>query len=253
MFYASLVGGTDPLVWNNSIVTQGVDGTNNPALMTPQGFYLLPLAITLNVKNGLIAIAWTFTDSNTALGYIYYSTSQFSNLIWSAPAILAAPTVDFYATCQIVSWAMGAGIGFMFASVGNDVTTRDQEETQFILLAVTPTVCLGDQGFKIRIYDKGAKTELFYNKFARDVTASSPMGQSDPNNPDPTSPQEQEIRQALSPRFMTSPMIVLPPGTLQIEITNLSPYNNLIQILFNFAIPLGNKSTNVISITQGKD
>lgn len=102
------------------------------------------------------------------------------------------------------------------------------------------------EGFKIKIYDKGAKTDIFYNGFAKDVTASSPMGVTGPIVG--TSSQVKEIQQALAPRWITSPMIVLPPGTLQIEIVNLSPNQNLIQVCFHFAIPFGGKATNIVSI-----
>lgn len=102
------------------------------------------------------------------------------------------------------------------------------------------------EGFKISVYDKGAKTNLFYNGYAQDITASSPMGVTGPVVG--TSSQVKEIQQALGPRFITSPMIVLPPGTLQIEIVNLSPNQNLCQVLFNFAIPFGGKATNIVSV-----
>lgn len=103
------------------------------------------------------------------------------------------------------------------------------------------------EGFKISIYDKGAKTDLFYNKFAKDVTASSPMGFGDPH-PATISTEALDVFNAQGPRFMTSPLIVLPPGTFQIEITNLSPLDNLVQVLFNFAVPFSGKATNIVSI-----
>lgn len=102
------------------------------------------------------------------------------------------------------------------------------------------------EGFRIRVYDKGAKTDLYYNQFAKDIQASAQM------SPDPrpatTSTEEINAGEIIGPRFLISPFISLPPGTLQLEMTNLAPVNNLCQILFHFAIPFSSKSVNVVSI-----
>jgi hypothetical protein len=106
------------------------------------------------------------------------------------------------------------------------------------------------EGFQVSVYDKGAKVDLFYNKFVKDVVASSPMGVSGPN-PSTISTQEKEIFAAQGPRFMVSPTIILPPGAIQVEMTNLSSSDNLCQICFHFAVPFGPKATNIVTIQGG--
>ena len=97
--------------------------------------------------------------------------------------------------------------------------------------------------FTIRVFDKGAQTDMYQKQFAWYPTVVSNMegtfneGQAiianDKNKP-------------YGPYFLRSPMIVLPPGVLQIQITNvqLEPsapppfgFPPIMQVLFGIAIP----------------
>jgi hypothetical protein len=91
--------------------------------------------------------------------------------------------------------------------------------------------------FKFRLYDKGAKADLFYNTYAlSDISASS--GDADPTL---------VANYPFGPHFLQSPLIVLPPGILQIEITNLNvSLPATIQMLFSFAVPINTQSTNAV-------
>jgi hypothetical protein len=98
-------------------------------------------------------------------------------------------------------------------------------------------------GFQFSVYDKGAKTYIFQpTQYGQDRIIASNLSITYPNNnvsstienPDPNGPY-----------FLTSPLIVLPPGAFQIEMTSMASVNNSCQILFGFAIPLTPKSINV--------
>lgn len=81
-------------------------------------------------------------------------------------------------------------------------------------------------GFKWELYDNGAKHTLFGRTFGRDVDA---LGQGGgvgiPDTP-------------VAPNMLTAPMIVMPPGRLTLQLTNLSANNALIQIYFQVAVPI---------------
>ena len=100
--------------------------------------------------------------------------------------------------------------------------------------------------FTLRIYDKGAQTDLYYgqfawyptvigtgqNQFGTDLEPSKFLPISFPNLP-------------FGPYFFRAPLIVLPPGVLQIQISNVSqnpatfqPTGILnAQLLFMIAVP----------------
>lgn len=91
--------------------------------------------------------------------------------------------------------------------------------------------------FKFKLYDKGAKTDLFYSNFAINFNGSS-SGQND---------YAFAANYPFGPYLLTSPLIVLPPGILQIEITNLDNANAAtIQMRFDFAVPINSQNTNTV-------
>ena len=94
--------------------------------------------------------------------------------------------------------------------------------------------------FTVRIFDKGGNTDLYYGQYAWYPTVISNMigtfseGQ----------PQRQEFQNMpFGPYFFRAPMIILVPGVLQVQITNVeqimpTPLGiNKIQILFSVAVP----------------
>ena len=96
--------------------------------------------------------------------------------------------------------------------------------------------CSDPAGVKFSIYDKGAKTYLFQTIYTKDSTISSNLDSGD------------GIISPFGPYFLTSPMIVLPPGVLQMEMTSLSANDNVIaQLMLGCAVPLTPASINVNS------
>lgn len=96
--------------------------------------------------------------------------------------------------------------------------------------------CSDPAGIKFSIYDKGAKTYLFQTIYTKDATISS-------NLQDYT---YGSVDKPTGPYFLTSPLIILPPGVLQVEVTSLSSNNNVIaQLCLNCAVPINPKSINV--------
>ena len=92
--------------------------------------------------------------------------------------------------------------------------------------------------FAIRIYDKGAQSDLYYGQFAWSPTVISNMAFGYNNGffvayaPD----------RPFGPYFFRDPLIILPPGVLQIQLSNVgnpaaSGAANLVQMLFGMAVP----------------
>lgn len=92
--------------------------------------------------------------------------------------------------------------------------------------------------FTLRIYDRGAQTDLFYRQFAWYPTVLSNM-QGGPNMGE-TIGQNMQNR-PFSPYFFRSPLIVLPPGILQLQLTNVAKpeffAGGIAQLLFMVAVP----------------
>lgn len=96
------------------------------------------------------------------------------------------------------------------------------------------------EGFKIRIYDKGAKADIIDKQFIYSTMLASNMqmllGGTAYENV------------ATGPYLLTSPLIILNPGSLQIEITNLSVSDAMIQIMLSCAFPVTDRSINIKDI-----
>lgn len=122
------------------------------------------------------------------------------------------------------------------------------------VISVTAFVANGNQ-FTIRIYDKGALTDVYAKQFAWSPTVVSNMTgsfnegqvifQGDQNKP-------------FGPYFFRSPLIVLPPGVLQISLTNvgIAPIlQNIqfIQLFFNIAVPKNTSSMQNQAIETNQD
>lgn len=81
------------------------------------------------------------------------------------------------------------------------------------------------QPFKVQMFDVGAKTSLFSRTFALGTTFCGELGDSTAALP-------------LGPYYLMGPLVVLYPGALNIQITNLSTIPCFIQMLLNFAVPI---------------
>ena len=105
------------------------------------------------------------------------------------------------------------------------------------IVSVTGFTGNGNQ-FTLRIYDKGAQTDFFYGQFAWFPTVIGTL-QGSFNNGVPLLISEQD--QPFAPYLFRDPVIILPPGVIQIQVTNVSTDptfgQNFVQLLFNVAVP----------------
>lgn len=108
--------------------------------------------------------------------------------------------------------------------------------------------------FTLRIFDKGAQTDLYFKQFGWFPTVISDM---DPqanvspylvlynSNAHPDLP--------FGPHFLESPFIILPPGVLQIQVTNVSTQILSIQMLLALAVPKTNVTLQKQTVTTPSD
>lgn len=95
--------------------------------------------------------------------------------------------------------------------------------------------------YTLRIYDKGAQTDLYYGQFAWYPTVIGTMQEQFSAAGDFINLQTPDI--PFGPYFFRAPLIVLPPGVLQIQITNAvtnpgtAPAMQRLQLLFLVAAP----------------
>jgi hypothetical protein len=116
--------------------------------------------------------------------------------------------------------------------------------------------------FTLRIYDKGAQTDLYYGQFAWYPTVISNM--SGTANMGQIIVAQSEDK-PFGPYFFQSPLIVMPPGVLQIQVTNTSkptpppdPISpnfefNFLQMLFGFAVPKTTTTLDNRRVEYGND
>jgi len=105
-------------------------------------------------------------------------------------------------------------------------------------------------GFQFRLYDKGAKmdtvvnSQFSYNNDFCGVMAAPAL----PKNATDLSGYP------FGPLFPQSPMVVLEPGSLQIEITNLNDSSSVYcQILLMLAVPVNRLSANEVIVRKGSN
>lgn len=102
------------------------------------------------------------------------------------------------------------------------------------------------EGFTTRVYDKGAQLDVVVNSlYTENFTSmglmaniANPLHQT--NNP-------------IGPLFTQAPIAILIPGSLQVELTNLSSVPVYAQVFFSFAVPVNRQSTNEQLIGQGRN
>lgn len=102
--------------------------------------------------------------------------------------------------------------------------------------------------YTLRIYDKGAQTDLYYGQFAWYPTVIGTMQQQYYADGQFITLADTDI--PFGPYWFRSPLIVLPPGVLQIQLTNVetefdpSTPRQQVQLLFLVAAP---KTTTTLS------
>lgn len=84
-------------------------------------------------------------------------------------------------------------------------------------------------GFKFQLYENGSKQNLFGRTYARD---SSTLGSYD--NLDGTI----TINTPMGPAWLTDPLIIMPPGRLVGQVTNMATVTATIQIYLQVAVPI---------------
>jgi len=93
------------------------------------------------------------------------------------------------------------------------------------------------EGFTLRIYDKGAQLDTAVSTlYMENFTTVGYMGKV--TNPG------QLTNRPIGPNLPQSPMIVLIPGSLQVEITNLAAVPVYAQVLLALAVPVNRQSAN---------
>lgn len=111
---------------------------------------------------------------------------------------------------------------------GLDVEIDFQQSFSGSINLIPYSYVLGLNGFSqnlgqynLRIYDKGAQTDLFYGQFAWYPTVLGTMQKqfSDAGNFINT----QTLDIPFGPYFFRAPLVILPPGDLQIQIINATP------------------------------
>lgn len=147
---------------------------------------------------------------------------------------------------------------------GNDVEIDYQGTFSGSLNLVPYSYILGLNGFSgdglqynLRIYDKGAQTDLYYGQFAWYPTVMGTMQNGNTSPGVPILPGEANV--PFGPYFFRDPLIVLPPGNLQIQITNSTPVRfpagamEIVQLLFLVASPKNTVTLNTRRVQTPSD
>lgn len=145
---------------------------------------------------------------------------------------------------------------------GTDINIPFEQSFNGSLNLVPYSYILGLNGFNsnngqftLRIYDKGAQTDLYYGQFAWFPTVIGSMQQQFTTGGDFITVQDRD--KPFGPYFFRAPWIVLPPGVLQIQVTNASPNASttpqLLQMLFLIAVPRNTVTLNNRRVVTGRD
>jgi hypothetical protein len=145
--------------------------------------------------------------------------------------------------CNIAGYNSFSGIAavpplsYLVALTGDSFYTTTVEE-------VHTKMQRAKEGFSFKMYDKGASLDVSINTlFANNFPNVGLMGSI-------VNPSVQTNR-PIGPMFMEAPMIVLEPGALQIEITNLSQYPVYIQMMLLMCCPINRQSSNEVLALSG--
>jgi hypothetical protein len=138
---------------------------------------------------------------------------------------------------------------------GTDIEVDFQQSFTGSLNLIPYSYVIGLNGFSrdggqytLRIYDKGAQTDLYFRQFAWYPTVLGVMQLQFTEAGNFIRQQDRDI--PFGPYFFRDPLIVLPPGVLEVQITNgeITPstgsFPQMVQLLFMIAVP---KSTVALS------
>ena len=90
-----------------------------------------------------------------------------------------------------------------------------------------------NSGFKLQLYDAGAKTPLMIRTFAQHSTIAGSMAPVTPGG---------VAQPCFGPGFLQSPLVICDPGQITVQITNLANMSADIQLLLVFAVPVNRTS-----------
>jgi hypothetical protein len=99
------------------------------------------------------------------------------------------------------------------------------------------------EGFKVRVYDKGSKADIIERQFTFYSNVASEGEGIFGAVPTP-------LDVPFGPYFLTSPFIIMPPGSVQIEVTNQSPAAAIIQVMLGCCIPVTDRSINQVTVAR---
>ena len=111
--------------------------------------------------------------------------------------------------------------------------------------------------FTVRIFDKNAQTDLYYGQFGWLPTVISNMIGPNQGNMGQFIFQGDQNK-PFGPFFFRDPLIILPPGILQVQVTNVSLnqyflQQGLLQMLFGIAVPKSTVSLNNRKVNTDTD
>lgn len=197
-------------------------------------------------------------SDNYSLATWYENTGAFD--LNTGTDLLLDLTRDILASdnyvCQLVAFPKGQDV--VFTASGQSFSGSLNLVPYSYIVGLMGYNNARDQ-FNIRIYDKGAQTDLYYGQFALFPTVAG-IGQDELIGPDQYfTASSRDI--PFGPYFFRAPWIIVPPGILQIQVTNsvnaielvggTSPF--FLQMLFLVAVPKTSETLNnrrVISSTD---
>ncbi len=107
-----------------------------------------------------------------------------------------------------------------------------------------------EEGFKLKIFDKGSKASIFYGDYACIRNIASSMLTSDPTLPIPSDAgSNSDI--PLGPGYLMEPFIINDPGVLGWEVVNQSASSNVIQVMLACAVPINKASIGLRTVDKG--
>jgi hypothetical protein len=127
-------------------------------------------------------------------------------------------------------WCLPTGTDTTFAALTSFETSLQVEPGS--LLIHVGGFSDNAAGFKLQIFERGAKQYLFHRTFCFNTLVA-------PDMRDPTG-----TSLPFGPFFLSSPVAILHPGELTLEITNLATVQATIQVLLGIAVLISDLSVN---------
>jgi hypothetical protein len=109
-----------------------------------------------------------------------------------------------------------------------------------------------DNGFKLKIWDKGTKASIFYGDYCLNRLISSNMQvQYGVGATNPLTDPGMNLDDPFGPGYLMSPFIISDPGVLGWELVNLNAVAATFQVLLCVAVPINKQSIGHKTVTKG--